>query len=77
MPHSSQQDNRSSVEISTEILALLWMHILSDIASAAPKACGKSTQVYWFENIIVGSKIFTLLNSYPAGATRALVSDLF
>lgn len=41
MPHSSQQASRSSAEISTEILPPLWIHNLSDIASAAPKACVK------------------------------------
>lgn len=40
MPHSSQQDSRSSAEISTEILLPLWMQSLSDMASTAPKACG-------------------------------------
>lgn len=41
MPHSSQQDSRSSAEICRETLPPLWIHNLSDIASTAPKACGK------------------------------------
>lgn len=42
IPHASQQLSRSSAEISKEVLPPLWMHNLSDIASAAPKACRKS-----------------------------------
>lgn len=44
MPHSSQQDSRSSAEISSEIFPPLWIHNLSDIASAAPKACWESKE---------------------------------
>lgn len=52
IPHSSQQDSRSSAEISREIFWPLAIHSLSDIASAAPKACGKSkkgntTERFW------------------------------
>lgn len=48
IPHSSQQDSRSSAEISREILLPLWMHSLSDMASAAPKACGKLQKSIFF-----------------------------
>lgn len=41
MPQVSQQDSRSSDEISTLTLALLWIHTRSDMASAAPKAWGQ------------------------------------
>lgn len=44
MPQLSQQDSRSSEEISTLTLALVWMHRRSDMASAAPKACGQRNQ---------------------------------
>lgn len=39
IPQSEQQVSRSSAEISKLTLPLLWIQILSDIASAAPKAC--------------------------------------
>ena len=44
MPQLSQQLSRSSEEISTLTLALLWIHTRSEMASAAPNACsGPST----------------------------------
>lgn len=39
MPQLSQQVSRSSEEISTLTLALLWIHTRSEMASAAPNAC--------------------------------------
>lgn len=72
MPHSSQQDSRSSAEISREILLPLWIHSRSDMASAAPKACGqkfiKPVTLIWV-CLCVG-------HPYPAGPTRSLISDL-
>lgn len=41
MPQLSQQVSRSWEEISTLTLALLWIHTLSEMASAAPNACVK------------------------------------
>lgn len=90
MPHSSQQASRSSAEISTEILPPLWIHNLSDIASAAPKACVKikpGTLRTWklimiFFNVppyllyLVVLYFLFLGMSYPTGSTGALISDL-
>ena len=56
MPQSSQQESRSSAEISTEIWPLLWIHNLSDIASAAPKA---------WETFQKGTPLLLMTSSWP------------
>lgn len=75
MPQLSQQLSRSSDEISTLTLALLWIHTRSEMASAAPNAFrGTSTSNTHSSSRISQRDICVC--SYPAAATGALVPDL-
>lgn len=85
MPQLSQQVSRSWEEISTLTLPPLWIHTRSEMASAAPNACGQKnqqrSQTIKYKPLKQGNRPNVVkwdhpTPPHPAGSTGALVSDL-